>query len=190
MRRDELVLGNRRLASYFASRYLTWGKHDLEFDDLAQEGSIGLILAAEHYDPARHGTRFSAYAHYWIRSRIRMAIANTGEAIRLPVHLHDRRQDGQWRSRFAGSDFLEASPPSTHASQVEQLIRDEMHDRLNTRLALLTPSQRALLRWYADELAAAGEGRQLSDRFLKRRKSAEHLVSRLRAELNQEGSEE
>jgi RNA polymerase primary sigma factor len=55
-------------------------------DDLIGEGNLGLIRAAEEYDP-RFGTRFSTYASYWIKQAIRHALINTMATIRLPAHM-------------------------------------------------------------------------------------------------------
>ena len=57
-------------------------------DDLIGEGNLGLIRAAEEYDP-RFGTRFSTYASYWIKQAIRHALINTTATIRLPAHMVD-----------------------------------------------------------------------------------------------------
>ena len=81
--RDELVLRNQGLVGNVARRYFDTG---LTFEDLMQEGQIGLIKAGERYNPAR-GTRFSTYAVWWIRQAIGRAVANTGRTIRLPVNL-------------------------------------------------------------------------------------------------------
>ena len=81
--RDQLVLRNQGLVGKVARRYFDTG---LAFEDLMQEGQIGLIKAGERYDPAR-GTRFSTYAVWWIRQAVGRAVANTGRTIRLPVNL-------------------------------------------------------------------------------------------------------
>jgi RNA polymerase primary sigma factor len=56
-------------------------------DDLIGEGNLGLIRAAEEFDP-RFGTRFSTYASYWIKQAIRHALINTTATIRLPAHMY------------------------------------------------------------------------------------------------------
>lgn len=81
--RDQLVMRNQGLVGKVARRYFDSG---LSFDDLMQEGQIGLIKAGERYDPKR-GTRFSTYAVWWVRQAIGRAVANTGRTIRIPVNL-------------------------------------------------------------------------------------------------------
>lgn len=84
--RQALVLANARLAMDIARRYAHGG---LELDDLLQEGVIGLLRAAESFDPDL-GFRFTTYATWWIRQSIMRAVANTGRPIRLPVHRVDQ----------------------------------------------------------------------------------------------------
>jgi RNA polymerase primary sigma factor len=80
--REALVLHNLPLVLSIAGRYRY---ADLGYDDLIQEGILGLIKAADRYNPER-GTRFGTLAVWWIRQSIGRAIANTGRTIRLPVN--------------------------------------------------------------------------------------------------------
>jgi RNA polymerase primary sigma factor len=59
----------------------------LTLADMIQEGNLGLMEAAERYEPER-GWRFSTYAVYWIRQRISRSVADTSRVIRLPAHVH------------------------------------------------------------------------------------------------------
>ena len=59
------------------------------FQDLLQEGNIGLLKAAEKYD-YKKGVRFTTYASWWIKQGIVRSIANDGRAIRIPVHMNDK----------------------------------------------------------------------------------------------------
>jgi len=57
----------------------------LTLQDMIQEGNLGLMKAAERFEPER-GFRFSTYATYWIRQRILRCISDTSRVIRLPAH--------------------------------------------------------------------------------------------------------
>ncbi len=80
--REAMVLHNLPLVLSVAGRF----RHsELDYDDLIQEGVLGLLKAADRYDPKR-GTRFGTLAVWWIRQAIGRAIANTGRTVRLPVN--------------------------------------------------------------------------------------------------------
>jgi RNA polymerase primary sigma factor len=59
--------------------------------DLIQEGTLGLIRAAERFDWRRQ-TKFSTYAMWWIRQAINRAVCNQADPIRVPIHIHERRR--------------------------------------------------------------------------------------------------
>lgn len=80
--RERMILCNLRLALSIAKKHLWSG---LPLDDLVQEANIGLMKAVERYD-WRKGFRFSTYATWWIRQRIRRSIDNTRRVVRIPVH--------------------------------------------------------------------------------------------------------
>jgi RNA polymerase primary sigma factor len=81
--RTRLIRHNLRLVVRIARDYANRG---LTLDDLVGEGNLGLIRAAEEFDPA-FGVRFSTYASYWIKQAIRHALLNTTATIRLPAHM-------------------------------------------------------------------------------------------------------
>jgi RNA polymerase primary sigma factor len=81
--RNCLVRANLGLVVAIARNFLGRG---LVLDDLVGEGNLGLIRAAEDFDPI-FGTRFSTYARYWVKQAIRDALNNRTATIRLPAHI-------------------------------------------------------------------------------------------------------
>ena len=86
--RGQLVDAHLGLVRAVAERYSGYG---LEFDDLVQEGSIGLLAAIEGYDPAR-GVSFASYAGFSVRRAIRRALTEQSRLIRLPKQIVERRR--------------------------------------------------------------------------------------------------
>ena len=84
--RDELVLSNLRLVVSIAQKFVNSG---IEFEDLFQEGNIGLIKAVEKFD-YRKGFRFSTYATWWIRQRVSRAVSDKSRTIRVPVYVAEK----------------------------------------------------------------------------------------------------
>ena len=82
----KLVQSNLRLVVNIAKRYTGRG---VLFMDLVQEGSIGLMRAAEKFD-YRKNFKFSTYATWWIKQAIARAVANNAKTIRIPVHMLDK----------------------------------------------------------------------------------------------------
>lgn len=82
--RELLVTANIRLVLSIANRHKCSGATT---DDLVQEGILGLIRAAENFNPQAHNVRFSTYASYWIRNFVCRAIVKNRSLIRLPDYL-------------------------------------------------------------------------------------------------------
>lgn len=81
----KLVESNLRLVVSIAKRFTGKG---IKLLDLIQEGNLGLIKAAEKFEPER-GFKFSTYATWWIKQAVSRAIVDQGRTIRIPVHMNE-----------------------------------------------------------------------------------------------------
>jgi RNA polymerase primary sigma factor len=83
--KQKLVAANLRLVIKVAKRYMNQG---LAFQDLIEEGNLGLIKASEKFN-WRKGFKFSTYATWWIRQGITRTISNHSRTVRVPVHVSE-----------------------------------------------------------------------------------------------------
>jgi RNA polymerase primary sigma factor len=128
--RKRLIEKNLRLVVSIAKKSRGRG---LPFEDLIQEGNIGLMKAVGKFDSDR-GFRFSTYATWWIRQTIQRAVADKGRTIRIPVHMGDkiRKMAGTYNELWAE---LERAPSDEAVAErlgwsVEHIrkVKDDMPD--------------------------------------------------------------
>jgi RNA polymerase primary sigma factor len=112
--RDWMVRANLRLVVNIARNYNNRG---LAFQDLIEEGNLGLMRAVEGFDPEM-GTRFSTYGSYWIKQSIKRALINSAKTIRIPAYMVELLS--KWRR--AGNRLLDTLGRTGSNEEIARLL--------------------------------------------------------------------
>ena len=120
---NKLVTHNLRFVVAVAKKFQGQG---LPFEDLINEGNLGLIKAVDRFDETR-GFRFISYAVWWITQSIRQAIQKTGRIIRLPSHVRDS-MGKLYRKSLELEQNIEREPTAEELAEITQTSPGRVDD--------------------------------------------------------------
>jgi RNA polymerase primary sigma factor len=152
----QLITGNLALVLSAVDDYKECG---VPLDDLVQEGNLGLIRAARHFDPTTHAARFATYATYWIRCFIIRALATNDSLIQLSQksrrqRLRHRRAADELRARGTAP----IGEPGSQLPSLDEIARDLGVPPRRIKRGRLTQSEHSIHLRLGDLMLADGPG--------------------------------
>ncbi|HUY63179.1 MAG TPA: sigma-70 family RNA polymerase sigma factor [Acidimicrobiales bacterium] len=119
--RRRMIAANLRLVVHWARRYQDRG---VDFADLIQEGTFGLMRAVDKFDWQR-GFRFSTYATWWIRQSLQRAVQQHGNTIRVPMEVAEQAQRAD-RMAWELAAELRREPTAAEVSEASAMNEETM----------------------------------------------------------------
>jgi RNA polymerase primary sigma factor len=182
--RKRLIEMNLRLVVSIAKKSRRYG---LPFEDLIQEGNIGLMKAVGEFDPDR-GYRFSTYATWWIRQAVQRAVADKGRTIRVPVHMGEKIRKMARTYNELSAELERSASDEEVAGRLEWTVEDvrDVQDAMSDATSLNQPlssdeGSSELGEFIEDEQASDTPGTVLSEMESAQLKEAiDTLPERLR----------
>jgi RNA polymerase primary sigma factor len=151
--RDHMIRANLRLVVSIVRDCTGRG---LGFEDLIAEGNLGLLRAAEDFDPSMN-TRFSTYASYWVKQSIRRALLNTAKMVRIPAYMVGllakwRRASAALQVELGRTPTLEEVAGRVPLSKKKLAILKKVIHVYNSA----PQTEQAESRWFLDDAVANG----------------------------------
>ncbi|HMK62220.1 MAG TPA: sigma-70 family RNA polymerase sigma factor [Acidimicrobiales bacterium] len=136
--RRQMIAANLRLVVHWARRYQDRG---VDFADLVQEGTFGLMRAVDKFDWER-GFRFSTYATWWIRQALQRAVQQHGNTIRVPMEVAEQAQRVERLSWELAAELRRDPTPAelADAAAVDEEVLEALADTARVVASLDQPA--------------------------------------------------
>lgn len=137
--RNKIVVENMHIVRIIARQYYI---HSYLREDLEQEGYLGLIVAAEHYNQEQ-GVRFDSYAGWWVRRYIEDAIHRYGHVVKLP---REESIEGDWQTVYMVEDLLSNMDDRNHEQERHEW-QEEVLGKIELAINTLTKREQIIVRY-------------------------------------------